>query len=154
VAAYIQESRTADAARTVATVLHPDAILQPVAVLGDDADRFATIRKIVGGSVTTVLIDDQDGPAALGWVNGSSRGLAANPVASALVDRPIYGPTVITGLGHGDEEYHQLDSSGIAACTRADGPRRAAPPRQLAASETTASQLGSRVPVFALSSRS
>jgi hypothetical protein len=78
--------------------------LQPVAVVGDDAERFATIRKILGDSVTAVPVDDQDGPAALGWVNGSSLGLVPNPVASALVDRPICGPMVMTGLGHGDAE--------------------------------------------------
>jgi hypothetical protein len=137
VAAYIQESGTADPARTVATVVHPDATLHAVAVLGDDADRFATIRKIVGGSVTTVLIDDQDGPAALGWINGSSRGLAANSVASALVDRPIYGPMVITGLGHGDEESTSSIHPGLQRVLEQMVRDEQTDTRRLAASEPT-----------------
>jgi hypothetical protein len=89
-----------------ATVVHPDATLQAAVLLGDDAHRFERIRQILGGSVTAVQIDDQDGPAALGWMNtrAASTGLIANRIASALVGLPIWGPMVITGLGHGEHE--------------------------------------------------
>ena len=89
-----------------ATIVHPHATLQTTAPVGDDAHRFATIHQILGGSVTAVQIDDQDGPAALGWVNtrGASAGLVPNTIASALVGLPIWGPMVITGLGHGERE--------------------------------------------------
>jgi hypothetical protein len=100
--------RPIEAARQVfATVIHPDASVEHVLLNGDDSARFNAIKEYLGDvDVTAVAISDQDGPAAVGWkaIDGDRKGLAANEVASALVDGVVVGPMVITGPGRGVEE--------------------------------------------------
>jgi hypothetical protein len=93
----------ADRSVISAVVVYPDATLKPVTLVGDDSDRFAAIRRLVGGTLTRLTIDDQDGPAAVGWIDeNSTRGqYASNAVASALVDCAVAGPMVVTGRGRG-----------------------------------------------------
>ena len=42
------------------TVVRPDATLEPATLVGDDAQRFAAIQQLVGGSVKSIPIDDED----------------------------------------------------------------------------------------------
>jgi hypothetical protein len=89
-----------------AAVVYPDATLRQVTLSGDDSTQFAAIRRLVGAPVVAVDIDDQDGPAALGWVDDGTVGdhrLTPNVIASALADKSICGPMVITGRGRGNE---------------------------------------------------
>jgi hypothetical protein len=106
VATRVDESASEAAAHDIeATIVHPDGTLEAITLAGDDAHRFALIREILGGAFTSIMIEDQDGSAALGWVrDGTPDGLLPNPLAAALSERPVRGPMVITGLGHADDE--------------------------------------------------
>jgi hypothetical protein len=89
-----------------ATVVYPDATLQRVILSGDDSAQFAAIGRLVGAPVIAVDIDDQDGPAAVGWLDDGGDGdhrLTPNAIASAIANRPVSGPMVVTGRGRGDE---------------------------------------------------
>jgi hypothetical protein len=97
--------RTSKRHPITATVVYPDASLRRVTLRGDDSAKFAAIRRLVGSSVTALEIDDQDGPAAMGWVADVSGGddrLTRNAIASAISNRPVGGPMVVTGRGHGN----------------------------------------------------
>ena len=89
-----------------ATVVRTDGTLIALTLPGSDSTRFAKIRQLIGGSVTALILDDQDGPAATGWIDdeGVRKGLPANDIASAVADRPVVGPMVITGRGQGDDQ--------------------------------------------------
>jgi len=90
-----------------ATIVFPDASIEHVLLMGDDSERFNKIKDHLDyGLITAIAISDQDGPAAVGWVDadGLNRGLRPNKLASALVDRLVVGPMVVTGLGRGEDE--------------------------------------------------
>ena len=90
-----------------ATVVFANHAIEHVLLIGDDGARFNRIKDHLGDqSVLPLSISDQDGPAAIGWVGGTaaSRGLTANAIAGALVDAPVNGPMVITGLGRGEDD--------------------------------------------------
>jgi hypothetical protein len=73
---------------------------------GDDSAQFAAIGRLVGAPVTAVDIDDQDGPADVGWLDDGSGGdhrLTPNAIAAAIANRPVSGSMVVTGCGPGDE---------------------------------------------------
>jgi hypothetical protein len=65
------------------TVIYPDAILRRVTLIRDDSAQFAAIGRLVGAPVTAVDIDDQDGPAAVGWIEDGS-GRDHRPVPNAM----------------------------------------------------------------------
>jgi hypothetical protein len=89
---------------TEATLVYPDATLRRVTLSGDDSAQFAEIGRLVGAPVAAVNIDDQDGSAAVGWVgDGSGVDHAPNAIASAVANRPVSGPMVVTGRGRGDQ---------------------------------------------------
>jgi hypothetical protein len=94
-------SRTSVTAILVAA----DGRLTEVTLVGDDSNRFAQIRQLIGGQLAAVDIEDQDARAALGWIDGDAarKRLAVNPVVSTVLDRPVLGPVVVTGLGRGDD---------------------------------------------------
>jgi hypothetical protein len=90
-----------------ATVVFEDSTIEHILLMGDDSDRFNRIRDHLDyGSVAAISISDQDGPAAVGWIDqdGPTKGLLRNNLASALCDRLILGPMVITGRGHGEQD--------------------------------------------------
>jgi hypothetical protein len=90
-----------------AAVVYPDLTIRQVVLVGDDSARFARVKRLIGDcSVSAIAISDQDGPAAVGWVDddGANKGLRPNKLASALADRLVLGPMVVTGLGRGDDE--------------------------------------------------
>lgn len=89
-----------------AVVVHADARLEPVNLMGDDAERFAEIRLLIGArSLDSIAIDDHDGPAAVAWVDefADRKGLDHNAIVSTLADRSVVGPAVITGFGYGEQ---------------------------------------------------
>jgi hypothetical protein len=104
----VTDRRPLTEARAVrATIVFPDATVAHVMLMGDDSERFNTIKDhLHHGSVTAISISDQDGPAAVGWLDADAldRGLTPNRIASALVDRLIVGPMVITGPGKDEDE--------------------------------------------------
>jgi hypothetical protein len=97
---------SAGAMETVRAVLvEPGRRVEPVLLSGEDGKRFAQIKLLLGArSITAIVIPDHDGPAAMAWIDefGDRKGLAPNEILSALVDRTLPGPTVITGFGLGD----------------------------------------------------
>jgi hypothetical protein len=102
---------------TVRSVLvRPDGRVEEVNLSGDDPARFAKIKLLVGArSITAIVIGDQDGPAAMAWIDEFSdrKGLARNVILSALVDRPVFGTTVITGFGEGDRYSMTSVAAGL-----------------------------------------
>lgn len=86
-------------------VIQPNLGVDDVIITGSDSERFAMVSRLAGRcSITAVPISDQDGPAALGWIDehGIEKSLQLNHIASELVGRSVVGPMVVTGLGHGD----------------------------------------------------
>jgi hypothetical protein len=88
-----------------AIVLHPDGRLERVHLTGADADRFAEMKLLLAArSIISTTVDDQDGPAALAWLDefADRKGLARNDTLSGLLERTVNGPAVITGFGLGE----------------------------------------------------
>jgi hypothetical protein len=102
----IRQAKVATQRSVRVSVIHPDSSVDVLLLTGSDAERFAKVRRLAGDcSLSTILISDHDGPAAIGWVDdrGADKGLRLNAVASHLAERPVVGPMVVTGLGRGDE---------------------------------------------------
>jgi hypothetical protein len=99
--------RPKPAARPVgASVVFEDSTVAHVLLMGDDCDRFNKIRDYLDyDMVSAISISDQDGPAAIGWIQeqGSNTESKPNKLASDLADRFILGPMVVTGLGQGNQ---------------------------------------------------
>jgi hypothetical protein len=111
-------SAVADPDTVTAAVVHPGSLLEQVLLSGEDADRFAKIKLLVGArSVTAIVIGDHDGPTAVAWIDefGDRKGLAQNEIVSALVDRHVAGPAVVTGLGEGNHASMTSLHSGLQA---------------------------------------
>jgi hypothetical protein len=88
-----------------AIVLHPGGRLERVHLTGADADRFAEMKLLLAArSIISITIDDQDGPAAIAWVDefADRKGLTRNELLSGLVEHTVNGPAVITGFGRGE----------------------------------------------------
>jgi hypothetical protein len=88
-----------------AIVLHPGGRLERVHLTGADADRFAEMKLLLAArSIVSITIDDQDGPAAIAWLDeyADRKGLRRNETLSGLVERTVNGPAVITGFGRGE----------------------------------------------------
>jgi hypothetical protein len=86
-------------------VVYPDGALEQMPLSGTDGERSAKIALLIrAGSVSAIEIDDQDGPAALAWIDefAERKGLNPNQIVSTLVDHRVAGTAVITGLGHSD----------------------------------------------------
>lgn len=88
-----------------AIVLHPGGRLERVHLTGADPDRFAEMKLLLAArSLVSITIDDQDGPAAIAWLDefAGRKGLGRNDALSDLVERTVNGPAVITGFGRGE----------------------------------------------------
>ena len=100
--ARVEVSETAVAA----VLVHSDGRVEHVSLVGDDAERFARIRRLIrAAGLDAISIDDHDGPAALAWVDEAAeqRREERNDIVSTLSDRTVLGSAVITGFGHGEQ---------------------------------------------------
>jgi hypothetical protein len=99
-----------------AIVLHPGGRLERVQLTGADADRFAEMRLLLAArSIISITIDDQDGPAAIAWLDeyADRKGLGHNDVLSGLIERAVNGPAVITGFGRGERSSMTSVHAGL-----------------------------------------
>jgi hypothetical protein len=97
-------------------VIYPDSSVDELVLTGTDSECFASVRHLAGNCILTPIeISDQDGPAAVGWVDaaGIPNALKPNRIASELTDRPVVGPMVVTGLGHGDADSMSSVHEGL-----------------------------------------
>lgn len=102
----------------IAAVVDPDGSPRQVVLSGDDAERFATIRTLINAkSVTALVISQQDGPAAVAWIDefGDRKGLRTNEVLSALLNRRVQGAVVLAGPGPGDGYSMSSVDAGLLA---------------------------------------
>lgn len=81
--------------------------LSVVEVSGSGNQKFRRIKDLADGAeLQRMTVEDYDQHPAAAWVDedGLTKGLPHNVLASLALERPIFGPVVITGLGHGEDE--------------------------------------------------
>lgn len=133
----VSRNAVAPAGRTVparvvsAAIIRADRTLEPIELVGDDSERFARIQLLLDArSLRAVVIDDNDGPAAMAWLDefADRKGLTPNEIVSTLTDGRVTGAAVITGLGQGEQTSMTSVHDGLLRVLEqmaagGDGPR-------------------------------
>lgn len=69
----------------------------------DESDMLHELQRLVGGYIETVPIPDNSDLIGIVNESGLINGMAINPLASAYLGQPIFGPVVIARHGINDD---------------------------------------------------